>query len=206
MLFRILPDGGSDVIWRSDTTVGFGLKPLADGRVLIGTGSKGRIYQVGADRSHTLLIQSPEDQTSTIIAVGDSLYATSSNLGRLYRIGRDSVTEGTYVSPVRDTKFAGQWGAINWRGAGSVQIQTRTGNTETPDLTWSEWSAPYTQMSGEPISSPRARRPTSRSIHSASRHTQRLCTAPWWTMPPRSSTTRWTTPEHRCGLDSRSSD
>jgi sugar lactone lactonase YvrE len=156
-LFRILPDGGSDVLWRSNDTVGFGLKPLADGRVLVGTGSKGRIYQVGADRSHTLLIQSPEDQTSTLLAVGENLYATSSNLGRLYRIGRDSVTEGTYVSPVRDTKFAGQWGVITWRGAGNIELQTRSGNTESPDATWSEWSAAYRNSSGDQITSPRAR-------------------------------------------------
>ena len=157
VLFRILPDGGSDVLWRSNDTVGFGLKPLADGRVLVGTGSKGRIYEVRADRSRTLLIQSPEDQTSTIIAIGDNLYATSSNLGRLYRIGRESVTEGRYVSPVRDTKFAGQWGVITWRGAGTIELQTRSGNTESPDPTWSDWSAAYRNASGDQITSPRAR-------------------------------------------------
>ena len=157
VLFHVLPDGGSDVYWRSNDTVGFGLKSLSDGRVLVGTGSKGRIYQIADDRSHTLLIQSPEDQTSTIISIGENLYATSSNLGRLYRIGRDSVVEGTYISPVRDTKFAGQWGVITWRGAGNVELQTRSGNTESPDATWSDWSASYRNAAGDPISSPRAR-------------------------------------------------
>jgi hypothetical protein len=156
-LFRVLPDGGSEVCWRSSDTTGFGLKPLPDGRVLVGTGSKGRIYQIAADRSRSLLIQSPEDQTSTIFAVNDNLYATSSNLGRLYRIGRDSVSEGTYVSPVRDTRFAGQWGVITWRGVGVVELQTRSGNTETPDATWSDWSSIYRNASGDQITSPRAR-------------------------------------------------
>jgi len=156
-LFHVLPDGGSEICWRSNDTMGYGLKPLPDGRVLVGTGSKGRVYQIAADRSRTLLIQSPEDQTSTIFAVGDNLYATSSNLGRLYKIGRDSVSEGTYVSSVRDTRFAGQWGVINWRGQGVVELQTRSGNTETPDATWSEWSAIYRNASGDQITSPRAR-------------------------------------------------
>ncbi|HKQ03701.1 MAG TPA: hypothetical protein VJ464_01115 [Blastocatellia bacterium] len=156
-VFRILADGGSEVLWRSNDTVGFGLRPLADGRVLVGTGSKGRIYQVAHDRSYTLLIQSPEDQTSTIFALGDQLYATSSNLGRLYRIGRETVSEGMYTSPVRDTKFAGQWGVVTWRGAGNIELQTRSGNTERPDATWSEWSAPYRVSTGDPINSPRAR-------------------------------------------------
>jgi sugar lactone lactonase YvrE len=156
-VFRILPDGGSEVYWSANDAVSFALRPLADGRVLVGTGNKGRIYSIAPDRSHMLLIQSPEDQTSTFLAVGDSVYATSSNLGRLYRIGREQVSEGTYTSPVRDTKFAGQWGVITWRGIGNVELQTRTGNTESPDATWSDWSSPYRNSSGDQISSPRAR-------------------------------------------------
>ncbi|HWP44965.1 MAG TPA: hypothetical protein VNO14_17110 [Blastocatellia bacterium] len=156
-VFRITPDGGSEVYWNTSDALGFALEPLADGRILLGTGSKGRIYSIAPDRTHTLMIQSPEDQTSTFIAVGDTIYATSSNLGRLYRIGREQVREGTYISSVRDTKFAGQWGVITWRGAGNIELQTRTGNTESPDSTWSDWSAPYRNASGDQITSPRAR-------------------------------------------------
>jgi len=156
-VFRILPDGGSEVYWRGNDTVGFGLKPLKDGRVLLGTGSKGRIYQIAPDHTRVLLVQSPEDQTSTIFAVGDNLYATSSNLGRLYRIGQQAVNEGIYTSTVRDTKFGGQWGIVTWRASGNVTMQTRTGNTETPDATWSDWSAAYQNSGGEQITSPHAR-------------------------------------------------
>jgi sugar lactone lactonase YvrE len=179
-LFRVLPDGGSEVCWRSNDTVGFALKPLPEGGVLVGTGNKGRIYRIAAGRSQTLLIQSPEDQTSTIIAAGDNLYATSSNLGRLYRIGHDSVSEGTYVSPVRDTRFAGQWGVITWRGSPGVELQTRSGNTETPDATWSDWSPAYRNASGDQIVSPRARfiqwRAVLRSTPAASASTARAGT------------------------------
>jgi hypothetical protein len=156
-VYRILPDGGSETIWTSGEAIGFSMRVGAGGNVFVGTGSKGRIYSIAPDRSQTLLIQSPEDQTSALIAVGETLYAASSNLGRLYRIGAQSVSEGTYLSTVRDTKFAGQWGVINWRGNGSIQIQTRTGNTETPDLTWSDWSQAYTKTDGDQITSPRAR-------------------------------------------------
>lgn len=156
-VFRILPDGGNEMLWSSGDTIGFTMKLLPNGNVLVGTGTKGRIYSISPDRSQTLLIQSLDEQTTAIFAVGDNLFAASSNLGRLYRIGNTSVSEGSYISTVRDTKFAGQWGALHWRGAGSVQIQTRTGNTETPDLTWSDWSAPYSKQDGEQISSPRAR-------------------------------------------------
>ena len=53
------------------------------------------------------------------------------------------------------------WGAISWRGttpSGSrVEISTRSGNTETPDDTWSAWSPAYTVADGSPITSPKAR-------------------------------------------------
>src|SRR5262249_50594711 len=104
-VFRIAPDGASEVYWTSREVIAFGMSALPDGRVLIGTGTKGRIYSATASRTSTLLIQSPEDQTSAIFMVGQELMATSSNLGKLYRIGRVPVTQGTYTSPVRDTKF-----------------------------------------------------------------------------------------------------
>jgi SMP-30/gluconolaconase/LRE-like protein len=156
VVFRVLIDGGSEVIWRSTDAVGYALNCASDGRVLVGTGNKGRIHQI-VGRSQTLLIQSPEDQTSTIIATGGNLYATSNNLGRLYRIGREPVSEGTYVSPVRDTKFAGKWGVISWRGSAGVELQTRSGNTESPDPTWSDWSTGYANASGTQVTSPQAR-------------------------------------------------
>jgi sugar lactone lactonase YvrE len=166
-VFRIAPDGGSEVYWSSHEHVGFGMNVLA-GKVLVGTGGKGRIYSAAPNHSSMLLIQSPEDQTSTIISVGNELFATSSNLGKLYRIGRDAVTEGTYISPVRDAKFVSTWGKITWRGNGDVELQSRSGNTESPDATWSDWSTPYRKPAGEQIASPQARfiqwRATLRSV------------------------------------------
>jgi hypothetical protein len=156
-IFRILQEGSSEAYWSSRDAVGFALDLLPDGRLLVGTGNKGRIYSIAPDRSSTLLIQSPEDQTSTLLTVGREVFATSSNLGRLYRIGQQTEVEGTYISPVRDTKFSARWGIITWRGSGDIKLQTRTGNTETPDATWSEWSAPYRDPSGEQIKSPPAR-------------------------------------------------
>ncbi|HJU55152.1 MAG TPA: hypothetical protein VJ715_11290, partial [Pyrinomonadaceae bacterium] len=60
-------------------------------------------------------------------------------------------------SPVRDAKLVATWGRIWWRGRGTVELQTRTGNSERPDATWSEWSVPYKDPAGAQIASPRAR-------------------------------------------------
>lgn len=157
-VFRILPDGATDVVWSSPNVTAFSIAPaLQPGSVLIGTADKGRIYSVTNDGRDTLLLQSPEGQISSLLVRNNQIYAASSNQGKLFRFGNELVAEGTYESPVRDAKLTASWGRIWWRGSGAVEVQTRTGNGERPDATWSDWSAPYKDPEGNQISSPRAR-------------------------------------------------
>jgi len=157
-VFRILPDGATDVVWSSPTVTAFSIAPgLQPGSVLIGTADKGRIYSVTNDGRDTLLLQSPEGQISSLLVKNNQIYAAASNQGKLFRFGSELVSEGTFESPVRDAKLTASWGRIWWRGAGAVEVQTRTGNGERPDATWSDWSAAYRNAEGNQISSPRAR-------------------------------------------------
>src|SRR5687768_7687845 len=157
-VFRILPDGATDVVWSSTTVTAFSIAPgLQPGSVLIGTADKGRIYSVTNDGRDTLLLQSPEGQISSLLVRNNQIYAASSNQGKLFRFGNELVSEGTFESPVRDAKLTASWGRIWWRGTGAVEVQTRSGNGERPDATWSDWSAVYRNPEGNQISSPRAR-------------------------------------------------
>jgi len=155
-VFRILPDGGTDIVWSSTTVTAFTV--LANkGGVLIGTSEKGRIYSVTDDGRDTLLLQSTEGQISSLIRSGADVFAASSNQGKLMRFGAATVKEGSYESPVRDAKLVATWGRIWWRSTGAIELQTRSGNSERPDMSWSDWSASYTDTRGAQISSPRAR-------------------------------------------------
>jgi hypothetical protein len=157
-VFRILPDGATDVVWSSPTVTAFAIAPgLQPGSVLIGTADKGRIYSVTNDGRDTLLLQSPEGQISSLLVRNNQVYAASSNQGKLFRFGNELVSEGSFESPVRDAKLTASWGRIWWRGAGTVEVQTRTGNGERPDATWSDWSTVYRDPEGNQIASPRAR-------------------------------------------------
>jgi hypothetical protein len=157
-VFRLHPDGGADVVWSSPTITAFAIaSALQPGSVLIGTADKGRIYSVTNDGRDTLLLQSSEGQISSFLTRGNQIFAASSNQGKLFRFGGNVVAEGSYESPVRDAKLISNWGRIWWRGAGNVELQTRSGNGERPDSTWSEWSAPYRDPNGNQIASPRAR-------------------------------------------------
>ena len=171
-VFRILPDGATDVVWSSPTVTAFSITPgLQPGTVLIGTSDKGRIYSVTNDGRDTLLLQSSEGQISSLFTRGSQVYAASSNQGKLFNFGAAFVNEGSYESPVRDAKLTASWGRLWWRGAGNVEMQTRTGNGGRPDGTWSDWSNIYKDPNGNQITSPRARfiqwRATMRSLATA---------------------------------------
>lgn len=157
-VYRILPDGSTDVIWASPTITGFSLYAHANGSgVLVGTSDKGRIYNISNNGSETLALQTDANQISTIRTDGKALLATSSNQGSLYKFGPETVAEGSYDSAVLDAKGTATWGRIWWRSIGSVTVQTRSGNTEKPDETWSGWSTGLSDQKGAPIASPKAR-------------------------------------------------
>lgn len=139
-VYRILPDGGNDIIWASPTVTGFSLYAHQTGNgVLIGTSDRGRIFSVRNDGNETLALQTDANQISTIFSQGNNLYATSSNQGRLFRIGPDTVAEGVYESAVLDAKTTAAWGNAWWTSAGDVRVETRSGNSELPNETWSAW-------------------------------------------------------------------
>ena len=156
-VLRILPDGGTDILWNSSSITAFAVAPAPQGGVLVGTSDKGRIYLIKDDGRDTLLLQSTEGQISSLTARGNDVFAASSNQGKLFHFGREAVSEGDYESPVRDAKLVASWGRIWWRGRGPIQLQTRTGNSERPDATWSDWSASYRDAEGSQVASPRAR-------------------------------------------------
>ena len=156
-VYRITPDGGTDLLWASPAVVGFAIQAHATGKgVLIGTSDKGRIYNVSNEGRETLVLQTGASQISTFASDGTSLFATSSNQGSLYRI-QGSAADGSYDSAVLDTKATSNFGRIWWRSSGNVAIQTRSGNTEKADETWSQWSSPMTDPKGGQAASPKAR-------------------------------------------------
>ena len=91
---------------------------------------------------------------------GDTWFATS-NPGKIFRFVAARADTGTFESEIRDASTVSSWGTISWRAsvpAGArVQLQTRSGNSSTPDDTWSAWSDPYANAAGEQIRSPKAR-------------------------------------------------
>lgn len=96
---------------------------------------------------YTLNMTSVASWSGTITQI--RFYPTTVQDARFYidylRIGRPGYSNGIFDSAVYDMGSApSSWGNISWTqtvpGSTTMTIQTRTGNTATPDDTWSAWT------------------------------------------------------------------
>jgi len=197
-VYRILPDGASDLVWQLRDDAPFDLAFESDGSVLVATGNNGKIYRLSGDPMQpTLVARALVQQVTTLLAdrTGQMLFATS-NPGKLLRLSAERATRGTYTSDVRDAQAVATWGAVKWQGTiptgTRVEVSTRSGNTRTPDETWSDWSTAYSDATGSPIVSPRARYLQWRAVLTASRDEAPILTSVTAAYLPRNSRPRVT--------------
>lgn len=173
-LYRIAPDGLWDELWESRDDSPYDLTFDQSGALIIGTGNKGKIYRLeGMPLRPTLLARASAQQVTAFYkdSAGRLYYATA-NPGKLFRVSSDRASRGAYESEPRDAQMVASWGTIRWRATtprgSKIEVYTRSGNTETPDDTWSAWSAAYTSSEGSAITSPKARYLQWRAVLTAS--------------------------------------
>jgi hypothetical protein len=139
VVYRIVPDSSAAAHWVSPQGLVYALLPR-DGRVWAATGSRAAIYRLDARGKGDALWAGTEGQvTALATAPGGDLWLATSNPSRLYRV-RTGGGEGTALSPALDAKRIARWGRLWADGnAGGARWSTRSGNTASPDSTWSEW-------------------------------------------------------------------
>ena len=158
---RVLPGGEVDALWSSAEDTPQALVSTAEG-VLLATGNKGKLYRIRDDRTWTLLAVLPAEQLTGLAHRSDAgAVVASSSPGKVFGLDEAPGERGTYVSKAKDTETVSAWGRLRWEGevppGTELQVQTRSGNTQTPDPTWSDWSTAYKDPGGQPIASERAR-------------------------------------------------
>ncbi|HKY33728.1 MAG TPA: hypothetical protein VJV23_14455 [Candidatus Polarisedimenticolia bacterium] len=172
-LYEVTPKGYARKLWESREALPLSLAPFVPprqdggaaplrGHVLVGTGNDGRVVLVDGAGEATDYVRVSSQQVTALLAGGDGgVIAAGSNLGQVVSISPGVPLEGTVTSTVHDAGFTSTWGAISWKAdlprGTSIALRARTGNTEQPDGTWSDWSQDYTEASGTTIDRPRAR-------------------------------------------------
>ena len=139
-IYRIAPDGSPSRVWSSHEDIVYALAFDEHGRLLAGTGNRGHVLAItGIDEFTDLLKASATQVTAFANAPQRGLYASTSNLGKVFRLSATPESEGNYESDVLDAHIFSRWGRAEFRGAGNVELFARSGNVDNPDRNWSPW-------------------------------------------------------------------
>ena len=159
VLFRIDANGSWEPMWETTDLI-YDLSVTEDGSVLAATGPDGRLYRIERGRNVLLLTGVDAKQITRFAGptkAGAALPSlATANPGRVMSAGA-ATGSASFTSPVKDSKSIATWGLIRWEGTGGVTLFTRSGNTDKPDDTWTDWAGPYDRAEGQAIQSPAAR-------------------------------------------------
>jgi len=134
------------------------------GHAYVGTGAEGRVYTVDDAHAVTLVADTDERQVTALSLAGltknpahpgPGAFIASSDGAVLHRILGRGGADAVWTSKTFDMGSRAHFGALSFRAQGPIEMSTRTGNTATPDTTWSTWSAGVTTAGH--VTSPAAR-------------------------------------------------
>jgi hypothetical protein len=104
-------------------------------------GAGGRVVAIAEDRTARVAFDVDETQVLALSLTGRTPMFGTSDTGVLYRVTTTAPQAATWNSKVLDGTVPSRWGAVRWRGAGAIDWESRSGNTEVCDATWSAWQS-----------------------------------------------------------------
>ncbi|OYD15990.1 hypothetical protein CH333_04595 [candidate division WOR-3 bacterium JGI_Cruoil_03_44_89] len=110
--------------------------------------SEKRIYRIYDDGKFDVIYEFP----TSVSSMGRDGYLGLSKFVSVYRLSERPPEQGIVESNSYDAGGVSKWGRLTYEGKGKVVFETRSGNTENPDVTWDEWKK--TAKNGEIRSSP----------------------------------------------------
>jgi hypothetical protein len=157
VVYRIAPDSSVTIWWSAPQAVLYAL--AADGRSLLaGSGNRAGVYRVSGANEASVLASAPQGQITALISAGGAIYAAASNPGALWRLGPATADRGTLTSGTFDAHRMSRFGRLVWHGrGGKATFATRSGNTDSPDTTWSAWASAEVPPEGVALKLPPGR-------------------------------------------------
>ena len=141
-LYRIDRDGFTEQVWKFDREMIYAVGVDGPDGVYLSTGPQGRIY-LFKERELSLVATVPEKQLVSFVRRGDVSTVTTTNSGAVYRLDGKTSKSASYRSKVKDTGGFSTFGHYSVDGSGleerKISVSFRTGNSATPDATWSDW-------------------------------------------------------------------
>ena len=161
-VYRLDADGVARDVFRVKALI-FALA-WHDGRLLVGTGPDGHLYEVrdeGRETAPLARLDSGQILALSAEPHGGGVLVGTGDPGAVFRLAPGFVKEGSLVSDVHDAKLVSRFGSLTWRAVTpkgtSIRLETRSGNVGEPDETWSGWSAPQTDAENSKALAPPGR-------------------------------------------------
>jgi hypothetical protein len=110
------------------------------GTPYVGSGHEGKVYTVDANHVVQLVADTEERQIGAMSMVAGKRFVATTDPVVYHEITGRGGSDAVWTSKVLDSGLRAHFGLLEWRGSGTVELQTRSGNTEKPDDSWSAWS------------------------------------------------------------------
>ncbi|MCZ6673943.1 MAG: hypothetical protein O7C75_13510, partial [Verrucomicrobia bacterium] len=147
-LYWMDSDGFVTNWWMEKDVSIYSAAQLPNGKLILGTGSKGNLYEVVKPGDWTLLhtLESGGEITAIVPTEKEgNYYLVCSNPGRILKLNTNESSVGFFESEVVDFDHVSQFGSFQVfnepQGSGEVGVEVRGGNLESPDRTWTDWLA-----------------------------------------------------------------
>lgn len=144
-VYRVREDGVVQWCWACPDSLVFCLAPAPGLSVVTGTGNRGMVYQLDSLGHMSVQHKVGQSQVLSFLPAGSNVWLGTGNVAGLYLSGKGYADSGYIESRPQDCINPARFGRLAYRAdvpAGTdLGFDTRTGNSETPDSTWSQWSA-----------------------------------------------------------------
>ncbi|HEX3583007.1 MAG TPA: hypothetical protein VH087_14665 [Thermoanaerobaculia bacterium] len=150
-IYKINTDGFVETVRKFEHELVYAINAGSNGSILLSTGPQGRIYSM-KDGDVSLIATVPEKQIVSISSESGATLVTTTNSGAVYRMDPQPSQKAEFRSAPKDVERFSRFGHYRIEGDAlgdnHVAISFRSGNTKTPDSTWSAWSMASSNSDG----------------------------------------------------------
>lgn len=141
VLMRFDRNGVAEKMMSDDDTHYVSLGLGDDLAPYVGTGAEGRLYTVSDNHVARLVVDTDERQVGAFVMAGKRRFVATTDPAVFHEVQGAGGVGAVWTSKVLDAGLRAAFGRLTWRAEGALELETRSGNTEAPDVTWSPWSA-----------------------------------------------------------------
>ena len=141
-LYRIRPSGLAERVYaNADSHLNSVQWDPRRREIWLGLGVGGRVLAVAGDRTVRVVHDVDEAGVTALALTGRTRMFATADTGVFYQVHDRAPNGATWNSKVLDAGSPARWGAVRARGVGAFAWESRSGNAELPDATWSVWEA-----------------------------------------------------------------